>query len=301
MQRSAAALPTSEPTTPDGRSAKRVRLSNGSYGNSSPATPSNDQLAIQAALAQEEQKRSHAIERQAAEAGETRWVLSERNMGPPAPKLQIVHAGFAELDAAGAMGEDDEMELSNELRQVAGRMSFGKVSDALIIKAESTVAQFLGEAHSRPQKPQSTKRAASDSSSESEDEDVDSEEEEDDDDDPTAALIRQSRKAASEKARADRKAKKHAAQAESQRLAETRRKKEIKLNRVSSISSAGSGGAGRGPLANARPRESSSTDQRGCFSCGEKGHKSSECPQSKCYKCGETGHQKSDCPKGKGW
>jgi hypothetical protein len=134
MQRSAAALPASEPTTPDGRSAKRVRLSNGSYGNSS---PSSDQLAIQAALAQEEQKRSHAIERQAEEAGETRWVLSERNMGPPAPKLQIVHAGFAELDDAAANGEEDEVELPAQLRQVAGRMSFGKVSGERAFQQEA--------------------------------------------------------------------------------------------------------------------------------------------------------------------
>jgi hypothetical protein len=128
MQRSAAASPSSNPSTPDGRSAKRVRLSNGGYGNSSPSTPSKDQLAIQAALAQEEQKRSHAIERQAEEAGESRWVLSEKSLGRPAPMLQIVHAGFAELDSASAMDEEDLIEPAPQVRQVAGRMVFGKVS-----------------------------------------------------------------------------------------------------------------------------------------------------------------------------
>jgi hypothetical protein len=126
MQRSAAS-PSSEPSTPDGRPAKRARLSNGSW-NSSPVTPSKDQLAIQAALAQEEQKRSHAIERQAAEAGESRWVLSERSMELPAPKLRIVQTGWAELDSNDMEDEDDEEESRPQLRQVAGRMVFGKVS-----------------------------------------------------------------------------------------------------------------------------------------------------------------------------
>jgi hypothetical protein len=125
---------------------------------------------------------------------------------------------------------------------------------------------------------------------------------EEDEDDPTAALIRQSRKEASEKARADRKAKKHAAQAESQRLAEVRRKKEIKLNRVTSISSAGSGGgAGRGPLSKPLSKDSPKDGQGACFSCGEKGHMKRDCPKNTCFACGGTGHTKADCPKNKGW
>jgi hypothetical protein len=129
MQRSAAASPSSTPSTPDGRSAKRVRLSNGGCGNSSsPSTPSKHQLAIEAALAQEEQKRSNAIERQAEEAGESRWVLSERSTTPSAPMLRIVHAGFAELDSTGAMDEEDAVGVAPQVRQVAGRMVFGKVS-----------------------------------------------------------------------------------------------------------------------------------------------------------------------------
>lgn len=41
----------------------------------SPATPQSDLDAIAAALAAEEEKRREAISRQAAEAGETHWVL----------------------------------------------------------------------------------------------------------------------------------------------------------------------------------------------------------------------------------
>jgi hypothetical protein len=135
----------------------------------------------------------------------------------------------------------------------------------------------------RLQKPQGTKRAASDASSGSEDSEDDSEEDDDDDnddDDPTAALIKQSRKEALEKARADRRAKKQAAQAESHRLAETRRKKEIKLNRISSISSAG-GGGGRGPLSSGRPSDSpgAGKGKGGCFVCGEVGHMKADCPK----------------------
>ncbi|KAI9868881.1 MAG: hypothetical protein M1830_005498, partial [Pleopsidium flavum] len=71
MQRAAASSPSS-PQTPEQSSPKRQKL----FNDSSPATPSADLQAIQAALAVEEAKRSEALERQAAEAGESKWVLS---------------------------------------------------------------------------------------------------------------------------------------------------------------------------------------------------------------------------------
>ncbi|KAL4995422.1 hypothetical protein BDV10DRAFT_132717 [Aspergillus recurvatus] len=46
-----------------------------SAAGGSPAAPSSDMEAISAALAEEEERRREAISRQAAEAGETEWVL----------------------------------------------------------------------------------------------------------------------------------------------------------------------------------------------------------------------------------
>lgn len=77
MQRAAASAATTQPQSPsiddpDTPSPKRQRLS----AASSPATnPNSDLQAISAAIAAEEQKRAEAITRQAAEAGETEWVL----------------------------------------------------------------------------------------------------------------------------------------------------------------------------------------------------------------------------------
>jgi hypothetical protein len=118
--------PKSGPSTPEGRPNKRARYSNG-WQDSSPSTPSADQLAIDAFAAKEEEKRSQAIDRQAAEAGETRWELSVRDVVPSAQELRIVHAGFAELDSANPGFESSDDDAVN-VKRVPGRMVFGKVS-----------------------------------------------------------------------------------------------------------------------------------------------------------------------------
>ncbi|KAF4163104.1 hypothetical protein CNMCM6936_001241 [Aspergillus lentulus] len=81
MQRAAATAASKE--TPQTSSAaesttstpKRPRLSSEGISQSPGATPSSDLEAISAALAAEEEKRREAIARQAADAGETEWVL----------------------------------------------------------------------------------------------------------------------------------------------------------------------------------------------------------------------------------
>src|ERR1700722_8041877 len=88
MQRSAA-KPTntpSTPSTPAGPPSKRQRLSTGS---SFPTTTSSDYEAVRAALAAEELKRAQAIERQAAEAGETRWGLSFRDPEEGGERMRV--------------------------------------------------------------------------------------------------------------------------------------------------------------------------------------------------------------------
>ncbi|KAK8162363.1 hypothetical protein IWX90DRAFT_487165 [Phyllosticta citrichinensis] len=231
MQRAAASHNTTpkSPSTPSGPPTKRQRTS----AASSPATPT-DYDAVQAAVAAEEAKRAAAMERQAAEAGETRWVLSfmepekeSRQKG----SLNVVSAGYADLDNAN--GDDDEDD-EDDVPQVR-RMTFGK----------------------RPPPPAPDNDSGSDSESDSS--------EADEDEDPTAAMIREQRK---EAARAKRKEKKEAEAAKISQFAAGRKKKEVNLNRLKSIS----GGA------NNQRGASNNVD---CFGCGKKGHIKSDCPNTK--------------------
>ncbi|KAK7514387.1 uncharacterized protein IWZ02DRAFT_493473 [Phyllosticta citriasiana] len=198
MQRAAASHNTTpkSPFTPSGPPAKRQRTS----ATSSPATPT-DYDAVQAAVAAEEAKRAAAMERQAAEAGETRWVLSfmepekeSRRKG----SLNVVSAGFADLDNTNDDDNDDD---EDDVPQV-GRMAFGK----------------------KPPPPAQNNGSDSDSESDS------SEAEEDKD--PTTAMIREQRK---EAARAKRRGKKEAEAAKMAQFA-AGRKKEVNLNKLKSIS-----------------------------------------------------------------
>ncbi|KAF7593447.1 hypothetical protein BBP40_011453 [Aspergillus hancockii] len=81
MQRAAhtaAAKDASQPASAEDTNSptpKRQRYAPGEQSKSPAATPSKDLEAISAALAAEEEKRREAIARQAAESGETEWVL----------------------------------------------------------------------------------------------------------------------------------------------------------------------------------------------------------------------------------
>jgi hypothetical protein len=107
------------PTTSDARPSKRQRLSNG-------APRSRYSLqevdAMQAAVAEEEEKRNLAMERHAAIMGETRWVLSVRKQIEPKDSDLIVGTiGHAEIDQTSEDEDDSDRE------RPQGRMTFGKV------------------------------------------------------------------------------------------------------------------------------------------------------------------------------
>ena len=120
MQRAAAS--NASPTTPDHPSAKRQKRN-----DSSPATPSSDVLAIQAALAVEEAKRAEALERQQAEAGETKWVLSFRKEERTGAEgaLRVDKVGYEGLYVL--QGHED----APWRPAMVGRRSFGRFNKAL--------------------------------------------------------------------------------------------------------------------------------------------------------------------------
>lgn len=87
-------------------------------------------------------------------------------------------------------------------------------------------------------------------------------------------MISSERKQAGDKARAERKAKRKADVADAARMAEERRKKEVNLNNVTSISGFGGGGT----------RKLKGLENRTCHKCGGQGHMKYQCPQTEEWK-----------------
>lgn len=140
MQRAAASAPASSPTltTPHEPSPKRQKRE----ADSSPSTPSADLHAVQAAVAAEEAKREEALERQAAEAGETKWFLSFRpeetdgvggslgnGSGNGARVLRVTNASYSGLDHESVAMDHDEGTFRPAA--VVGRRSYGRFNRAL--------------------------------------------------------------------------------------------------------------------------------------------------------------------------
>jgi hypothetical protein len=148
MQRAANTSPSSRtPATPEEPSPKRRKTDS----NASTPTKFNvdalaDRSAIQAALADEEAKRQAALERQAAELGDTRWVLSFEDQksiaASPALALRVVQTGFANLDASPVKIQyvDDDLD---EKPVMVGRRSFGKFNRVLEVFYKFFVSLLL--------------------------------------------------------------------------------------------------------------------------------------------------------------
>jgi hypothetical protein len=135
MQRAANSSPSvSSPTTPDQPSPKRRRTDSEFSPPKANIDSLADRAAVQAALANEEAKRQAALEKQAAEAGDTRWVLSfeDQRHSTVAPRLalRVVQTGFAALDASPSQTRhtDDDIE---EIPAMVGRRSFGRFNKIL--------------------------------------------------------------------------------------------------------------------------------------------------------------------------
>ena len=100
-----------------------------------------DRTAVQAALASEEAKRQAALEKQAAEAGDTRWILSFDDqkllMASPPLVLRVVQAGYANIDSSPSEIRITEDDLEDRPVMV-GRRSFGRFNKVLEVKFQRT-------------------------------------------------------------------------------------------------------------------------------------------------------------------
>ncbi len=148
MQRAAAspasdsAPPTSVSAAPQGPLAKRQKTSH----VKEVITPA-DVKAVQAAVAAEEAKRAEAIERQAAEIGETRWALSfmEDQAAHETP-MAVVTAGYASLDSAVLSAPSPRENRNGVSRsEKVGRISYGNYKSRREVCTISRTAAILLE------------------------------------------------------------------------------------------------------------------------------------------------------------
>lgn len=136
MQRAAASSPIQSSPTPEEPSPKRQKKTGDSPSRAQVVDAMADKRAIQAAMEAEEAKRQVALDKQAAEAGDTRWVLSfdDQNVAGRAPNgaLRVIQAGYANIDIPipqhlKSVDEDD----MSDRPAVVGRRSFGRFNKVL--------------------------------------------------------------------------------------------------------------------------------------------------------------------------
>lgn len=233
------------PSTPAEPPTKKMRLSSGA-SKATPASPAG---------------LSPSTENGSPDLGKgEQWYLSfktPQTQVAPSP-LRIVSAGFSALDAADGEGkkaakdEEEESDGEEAAPKWAGRKSFGKFNRKL----------------EKQQNP--------DLSSSSDEEDEEDEDENDDRSDgeipenSVNKLIAQGEKDAAARIRAERKAKKKSDGAESARMAEQRRKKDVNLNRVANEDS---------PFGRQRGSPLSAMSKVECYQCHGKGHMAKDCPE----------------------
>ncbi len=138
MQRAAASSPSSRPETPEEHRNKRQKLADQAPRSSS----SSDLKAVQAALATDELKRQEALDRQAVEAGDTKWILNftEAPNDTSASELTIISAGYNAVDSRRLpITESDEVQQDNYFSPlpVIGRKIFGNFNTMKEVRVTS--------------------------------------------------------------------------------------------------------------------------------------------------------------------
>ncbi|KAI1143830.1 hypothetical protein F5Y05DRAFT_362760 [Hypoxylon sp. FL0543] len=255
MQR-AVASPSSSPTTPnsDEQASKRRKVSHDpAKSELRDSLPQIDQTAMQAAIAEEERKRQEALIQHAAELGDARWVLdipekatgSGREVQTP---LNVVQVGFAQID------------------------SHIDPSDAAGLDTESTDSSH-GRTPVVRRYNMDNRRVTKDSESGSDDSNSDSDfDASSQENRPGRHSYGKSSDSRSSSSRPALKRKKSAEWAKAKQMAESRRKKDVKLNSPRTPASGG-------PLSISSGGGTSLRQPTNfiCHRCGKPGHKSAGC------------------------
>lgn len=266
MQRAAASSPlAASPSTPDVPSPKRRKTESGSTPTKFDVNALADQRAIEAAMASEEAKRQVALEKLANDAGDTRWVLNfeDQNTASTKNAIRIEEWGFATLDHQAAKTKHSKGRKHEEnpepAPEVIGRKSFGKFNRVVEVCLHLHFNQQSANNEQKLNNPDFSDSEAS--GDDEEDDDVKVEDDFLDDDDPTSELIRASRQEAVERVKAERKTKKRAEKSRSENMAKERKKREVSLNGITSLSG----------------RQEPPRDAMKCHNC-EGPHKKADCP-----------------------
>lgn len=285
MQRGAAQAATevSSPSTPqtdeEGSAAKRRKISR---NHSAPSTPSAVSPSIQKAaeiIDEDEKKRQAAIEKRAADLGDAHWVLDDATATPSRHGaraiLNVVHVGYAQMDYSGAPGDGPDHSKAVEMpikARTRFNMSRSKVGtsptlctfrirlDRLLATCYSTEINSL------------QKRKKSDDESDRESSNC-PDEEGSEDEDPSRGRKQYGDDGASrnKRARTSLSARRSEEWKKAQEFAGNRRKKEVKLNKLTSISSGGAA------MSLQKPASSGFT----CNHCGKLGHKAADCQKQR--------------------
>ncbi|KAK0722765.1 hypothetical protein B0T26DRAFT_851824 [Lasiosphaeria miniovina] len=280
MQRGAAATAAAasasganSPATPktdnEGNSTKR-RKTNHTPTASTPVTPLYDQKMLQAALEEEDRKRKAAVEKRAAELGDSHWVLdgvAALSKGGPHQPLNVVQVGFAQIDhSATASDSPDGASLGAVNASAAGHF----------LRFNMKTSKACSFSSPRQGTESSSKEDNDNSESESSEEDSDEDQSspESTGEEPDRGGRNDARQTPAKRARSSASAvltKRSEERKKAQLLAKERRKKEVKLNTLTSISSS------RTPPS----FQQRSSSAQSCHGCGKFGHKVAECPNKK--------------------
>ncbi|TDZ37150.1 hypothetical protein C8035_v008971 [Colletotrichum spinosum] len=268
MQRAATSGSPAEPS-PEEPSSKRRKFQN------SPLTGdfhSFDQSAVQAALQAQEAKRLSALEASRGDLADSHWVL-DGQWGSGSDKKadaapSVVYVGYADID--GGSGDDDDEE---GLQQV-GRKKIGNYGKNKDVKVHFPP---VGEEDPLTRQQKVAVEEDSDSSSSSSNDEDDSDDEEDSDDEVDTPVSKpKAKKKVVEglasgghgRTRVNLQPKKSVESQKAREFRDKRMKKEVKLNKLSSIS-----GGFTSPAAN-----NSHMANLNCHNCGKVGHKALDCP-----------------------
>lgn len=236
MQRGIANSPTaSSPTTPRAedppQTSKRRKVdtpqSPAANLGRSPGGATVDKQAVEAALAAEERKRQVAIAKQAAELGDSHWVLDFPTASPASvakkvkAPLRVVQVGFAQIDTANKFNEGEdgvsEEEQGNPPPAGAQIRRFNMKKPTQDVKMESESESEESDDY-RSSNPSTTY--------------------------PDGSSDRRGRQSAKDskrkRDRSETSAKRNAEKMRAHEFSAKRRKKELKLNMPTSISSANS-------------------------------------------------------------
>lgn len=296
MQRgaaAAAAASAASPSTPktddEGSASKRRKTQHSASTPGTPTAPLLDEYqAIRAALEEEERKRLIAVEKRAAELGDAHWVLdgaasstaTKKASASRAP-LKVVQVGYAQIDYSGTRDDDDD---DNEAFKTVDISTKARFQFNMKSKVNSPPHNFWPVAERLTRLPQTPAKedskddsdnSDSDSGSDDSDSDSNSDSEEgevspdakDKTTTPRGRHCADSPPSSKKRTRSSLSSRRNDERQKARELAATRRRKEVKLNQLTSISGAGASVQQQKP-------------SFACHRCGKPGHKIAECPQS---------------------